>query len=363
MIKINRIKLQNYRQFEKYEIIPNDKINILIGDNEVGKSTILEAIELTTSGNIKKIESIGLSNLINQKTIKDFINSTNKSIEKFPKMIVELYLDGLPEDWRWNGKNNTLKQECSGIKFICELDEDYYDEINHVFESENKYFPYEFYKIKFQTFANQPYSSFNKDKIKSGLINNLLIDTKYSINEFVKKMYYEFTNDISERIKNNYEFNNMKEQFYSKKFNYKISTNYHFGLKHDSSNDFENELMIYKDNVSLNNCGASQQIMIKTNFAVEKVGDNFNNILLFDEPENHLSSINLRSLLDKLINATNKQLFITTHNSYSCMRMETKNALLLHKDHSSQPIGFNNLNDETSKYFIKMPPAGLLDLF
>lgn len=49
---------------------PNERINILVGDNEVGKSSILEAIDLVASGNVRRVESIGLDRLINIEAIK-----------------------------------------------------------------------------------------------------------------------------------------------------------------------------------------------------------------------------------------------------------------------------------------------------
>lgn len=57
---INQIKLINFKRFRDYVIIPNEKMNILIGDNEVGESTVLEAIGLVACGNVKRIEAIGL---------------------------------------------------------------------------------------------------------------------------------------------------------------------------------------------------------------------------------------------------------------------------------------------------------------
>ena len=65
-IIITKIKLYNFRRFREYVIEPNEKSNILIGDNESGKSTILEAIDIVASGNNRRIESIGLENILNK---------------------------------------------------------------------------------------------------------------------------------------------------------------------------------------------------------------------------------------------------------------------------------------------------------
>lgn len=44
MIHLNRLKLYNFRCFQNFEIEFSDKINILVGNNAVGKTSIVEAI-------------------------------------------------------------------------------------------------------------------------------------------------------------------------------------------------------------------------------------------------------------------------------------------------------------------------------
>lgn len=74
-IFITKIKLYNFRRFREFVIEPNTKNNILIGDNESGKSTILEAIDLVSGGNNRRVEAIGLDNLLNIEAVTEFINS------------------------------------------------------------------------------------------------------------------------------------------------------------------------------------------------------------------------------------------------------------------------------------------------
>lgn len=47
---ISRIKLHNFKRFKSFDKEFNSGLNILVGDNEVGKSTILEAIHLALTG-------------------------------------------------------------------------------------------------------------------------------------------------------------------------------------------------------------------------------------------------------------------------------------------------------------------------
>jgi ATPase subunit of ABC transporter with duplicated ATPase domains len=46
---VRKIKIEGYRTFRKFELDLNQHLNIIVGDNETGKSTLLEAINLVLS--------------------------------------------------------------------------------------------------------------------------------------------------------------------------------------------------------------------------------------------------------------------------------------------------------------------------
>ena len=51
LMNIKKIKIENYKCFYgKFFLDLNNGINILVGNNEAGKSTILEAVNLALSG-------------------------------------------------------------------------------------------------------------------------------------------------------------------------------------------------------------------------------------------------------------------------------------------------------------------------
>ena len=90
---ITKIKLINYKRFKNYVIEPKPHINILIGDNESGKSSILQAIDIVASGNVHRVETIGLDRMINIEAVQEF-NASQRTYDNLPKMIIELYLNG-----------------------------------------------------------------------------------------------------------------------------------------------------------------------------------------------------------------------------------------------------------------------------
>lgn len=52
---ISKIKIHNFRRFRDIEILFNRGRNILVGDNESGKSSVLQAIDLTARGSRHRV--------------------------------------------------------------------------------------------------------------------------------------------------------------------------------------------------------------------------------------------------------------------------------------------------------------------
>ncbi len=50
MKTITKIQLRNFKKYQEFNVDFDPELNLLIGDNEAGKSTILTAIELVLSG-------------------------------------------------------------------------------------------------------------------------------------------------------------------------------------------------------------------------------------------------------------------------------------------------------------------------
>lgn len=361
-VTIDKIRLINFKSFEDYTICPNERVNILVGDNEVGKSSVLEAIELAASGSIKRVENIGLDKLINIDAINKFQNS--RRYENLPEMKVELYLKG-EFDHTMNGNNNSLGIVTDGIRLVCSPNDEYRKEINEFLSEETSVFPYEYYQIRFSTFSDETFSGYKK-KLRTVFIDSGNMNSEYKTNYFVQKMYQQYTegNEL-ERINHKSKYRQMKSKFCEdnlKELNERLPTdkNYQFALQNSFSNVFSDELMIYENSIALNNRGTGLQVLIKTDFALEKSGENVD-IILFEEPENHLSYTNLKKLIANIEQHQNGQIFIATHSSLISTGLELYNLIILSKQKSNVPLYLKSLNKETSDYFLKAPPAGILE--
>ena len=205
-----------------------------------------------------------------------------------------------------------------------------------------------------------------KKKLRSILIDSSTMNSEYATTDFVRRMYMRYTEqDVKERANHKSNYRQMRTKFQVdslKTLNDRVPANKHytFGLKSGSAMEFESDLMIYEDEIGIDSKGTGKQIFIKTDFALERSGDNVD-IILIEEPENHLSHVNLRKLIQRVSETQSGQLFITTHNSLIGTRLELKNLLLMHTNGTDKPIMLNDLSDDTAKYFMKAPPASIIE--
>lgn len=355
---ITKIKLINYKRFKNYTIEPKSHINILIGDNESGKSSILQAIDIVASGNVHRVENMGLDRLINIEAVQDF-KTGRGTYDELPKMTIELYLKG-EFSYDVNGKNNS-----DGIRLVCEPDSDFQNEITESLKDQPDYFPYDYYKIRFSTFADEGYTGYKK-KLRSILIDSTNMNSDYATNDFIKRTYFQYTEDnIKERAIHKGKYRQMRDNFRSsslQELNDRIPAgkNYAFGLKASSAIGLEDNLMIYEDEIGIDSKGTGKQVFIKTDFALERSGTNMD-LILIEEPENHLSHVNLRKLVQRVASAQNGQLFITTHNSLISTRLELQNLIIMSKETEGSPVSLQELDRSTAKYFMKAPVANIVE--
>jgi len=358
-VSIQKIKLHNFKRFQELEIECNVGLNTLIGDNEAGKSTILQAIDIVLSGSRHKVENIGLESLFNKSTIEEFFE--DKKYEHLPQLFIELYLsEQYNQDL--NGKNNSDAILSDGLRLICEPDDDLSIEIKEILEEQEENFPFEYYTIKFYTFADYPYTGYKK-YVKHILIDSSQINNEYATREYIKSLYNSLLTR-TEKSKHLNTYRKFKDEF-SERILYDVNNklnNEKFIVQTNSKSNLENDLNIASyDDVMIDNKGKGQQCFIKTKFALEKKTKLQElDLILLEEPENHLSHINMKKLIQMIQDSHEKQIFLTTHNSLISSRLDLKKATLLNSN-SNDKMRLDNLDSDTAKFFMKAPDNNILE--
>ena len=75
MVYIKKLYIDGLKRFEHFEIEFNERLSILVGENEAGKSTILEAIRIVLNQQYWNADKSVLQDLFNLENIKSFQDS------------------------------------------------------------------------------------------------------------------------------------------------------------------------------------------------------------------------------------------------------------------------------------------------
>lgn len=359
MKTITKIILSNFKRFKDFKLDVDSKLNILIGDNEAGKSSLLTALDIVLSGSKSKVENLGLETLFNNEVVLDFLAGSRK-IENLPKLYVEVYLSE-QNDPILNGKYNSTDTICDGLRLECEPVQEYSKEIAEILGGTDSNFPFEYYSIKFVTFSGELYTGYRKF-LKHLLIDSSQISNEYATREYTKSIYGSHATVLDRnKYENLYRMN--KGLFRDNALadlNGKLAE-YKFSVRTNAKSNLETDLIITEDNIPIENKGKGRQCFIKTEFALRKnEAEHRLDTLLLEEPENHLSHTNMKKLIHRISESENKQLFIATHSNLICTRLGLRQAIILNSN-IGNPVVLKSLPPDTAKFFMKAPDNNILE--
>lgn len=357
---IEKIKLINYRGFENLEISFNETRNIFVGENGVGKTSILMAISYVLSGSYSTVEKKGFQSLFNSKTIQRYL-AGDRDIKKLPCLYIEVYFskDVEPKNFNLNGKINTDNKKASGLQMKISPNQNFLEEINQSLISSD-IFPFEYYKLEFNTFAGINYNSYNKKhKISFEYIDSTSINSTFAMRKYVSRLYAN-QSDITKRQKISFEFrklsNDFSEKFYDD-FQLEDTSDYKLKVKSSFEADFNERITAHKNTVDISDLGHGEKVLLGIEASLQSSEDEVH-IVLIEEPENHLSFLNMHKLIEMIEMNLGKQTFIATHSNMVASRLDLSNVILL--SHSSS-LMLNQLNHDTSRFFQKAPNTNILD--
>ena len=71
-VALKSIHIEGFKKFRKFDMEFNPKVNILVGENEAGKTAILEAIKLVLNQTYRFADKSYLQDLFNKDIVKQF---------------------------------------------------------------------------------------------------------------------------------------------------------------------------------------------------------------------------------------------------------------------------------------------------
>lgn len=365
---IAKVNIENFKCYKgKFSLNLNQGANILVGNNEAGKSTILEAIHLALTGimNGRYLKNELSQYLFNRDIDKAYIESLNTSPQlPPPHILIEVFFAGeeCPELALMKGNDNSDKNDDCGVFLRIEFDEQYQSEYAELLKVGNiKTIPIEYYKVVWRSFAREAVTA-RGIPIKSALIDSSSVRVQNGSDVYISRIIRETLED-KERVEISQAHRKMKESFMGedsvKAINEKISNSANITDKKveisvdlSTQNAWEMSLMTYLDEVPFHYVGKGEQSIIKTNLALSHRKSQEANIILLEEPENHLSHSKLNELIDKISSSLeNKQIIMSTHSSFVANKLGLDHLILLN---DFQSVQLNDLSHDTKTFFLKL---------
>ncbi len=374
---ISKVVIENYKCYKnKFILELNRDVNILVGGNEAGKSTIIEAIYLALTGYLhgKQIKNYISSYLFNREIAEEYLSSFYKqssTISKAPFILIELYfddVDGIENILK--GNDNSQKEDCCGIYLKIEFDEKYQTEYEEMVKlSQINSIPIEYYKVTWMSFAREQITA-KSIPLKPALIDSSTYRLKNGSDIFINQIVTNLLED-KDKISIVQEHRKFQDSFLEsdavEAINVKIkdfigehSKDVNISSDLSSHNAWQSYLITCLDKIPFHHTSKSEQSIIKTELALANNKNQKSNLILVEELENHLSHSTLSSLLYQIEKkCSDKQVIISTHNSFVANKLGLNNIILLYNQNK---ILFSQLEGDTYNFFKKLSGYNTLRL-
>lgn len=352
-MKICSIKIENFKAFKEVEMPLNPNFNVIIGENNIGKSTLFEAIHLWMLGYKSIIQANG----------KNFYGKNTPRYISFDKLYF-LRMSSINDVFHSNTETasitiNILLEEriyALKIKFEKPVSMDFYLRVKYEGEdfqllSEilreqglnlfNSIFIYHTRPV-FNTIKNEPFynNAHLMKKISLGksydVIRNKILkgDPERKFTRLQERISRVFGTQVKIRFKNK----NLQEEEYAR-----------ITVQIEDTKEVD---------ISLVGSGILQVIDIFSTLEFINRRERCLNILLIDEPDSHIHSNLQSSLIDELRSDLNNQHFIITHNDRLINKAEEGELLFINKVALDNgriiPIPKDNYNSVTAELASKM---------
>lgn len=341
---ISKIKICNFKCFKGlFTLELNKGLNILVGNNETGKSTILEAIHLALTGLYggKYIHNELSQYLINNEVIEEYLTSINEGVPiEPPSVFIEIYFDGSIDPVFEGNLNTDHVTKVEGLQFKIAYNDKYNDEYKKVVESKQlSSLPIEYYEASWTSFARESITV-RSIPIKSAMIDSSNYRYQNGSEVYISRIVKDLLSP-EEIISVAQAHRTMRDSFVkddaiqaindriskeSTIIDGKVSISVDLGTK----NAWENSLVTQVDKIPFGYIGKGSQCMVKTELALTHKRTQNASIILLEEPESHLSYSKLNQLITAIEGKySDKQIIISTHSSFVANKLDLNNIILL----------------------------------
>lgn len=363
---IRELRVSGFRILKDFVWEPKEGLNILVGANSAGKSTVLDAIELVTRGTLRGQNARrSLSpDWFNKDIVDDFFQKLDDPLEgvNVPEIKIVAVFSKDERLARITGANDPDKkfkdepgifityaippnlrpqflEECRSIKeaggpFV--LPTDYYDCSWHIFQGDPIVRRPEGVSCTRIDTVPEPRSRTVDAYAKSYVSEELDDDKMREVSSQFRRVSAQVDRDILAGITVN------------------CSGRGNLGLQMDRSprTDWTNSIVLHRNGLPLYALGSAEQTITKCSVSLENADSE--SILLLEEPECHLSYSRLNDLVGVIAGAASedRQIFVTTHSPFVLNRLGLDSLSVMAEGNS--PSRISDLKDDTVRYFKRL---------
>jgi AAA15 family ATPase/GTPase len=353
-MKICSIKIENFKAFREVEMPLNPNFNVIIGENNIGKSTLFEAIHLWMLGYNSLIQANGKTFygrntpryisfdrlfFLRITTIDDVFHSNNKT--------ASITLNILLDDVIYSLKINFEKPASMDFYLRVKYESQDFQALSEKLREQglnllNSIFIYHTRPV-FNTIKNEPFYNNAQlmKKISLGksydVIRNKILKGDPTDRRFVR-LQERISRVFGKQIKIRFKNKNLQDEEYVR-----------ITIQIENSKEID---------ISLVGSGILQVIDIFSTLEFINRRERCLNLLLIDEPDSHIHSNLQSTLIDELRLDVNNQHFIITHNDRLINKAQEGELLYINKasldNGRVNPISTSNYNSVTAELASKM---------
>lgn len=376
---ITKLRIEGFKAFRAFELSLNEHLNIIVGDNETGKTTLLEAIQLVMSCQLdgRNIQYDIDPYIFNTAVVQEYF-AARKAGEQVPPphILIEAFFDndGTPETARLRGTNNSLGENSAGLYLKVELNVEFAGDLqSYVASNETPdILPVEFYTVAWRSFADADNPMHSKRMpFRARVIDTSLTRGRIGPNKYLLKTIGDALDESGQQHSLALAYRKLKHLFMNedgiKSANEVLNrkkgdvTDKELTVSMDMSarSTWDRSITAHLDDIPFALIGKGEQCRVQMKLAMESAADS--KVLLIEEPENHLSHANMRRLLQDIASrADGRQIVLTTHSSFVLNKLGMNNLKLL--SGSDRAVAMTDLSHETQDYFLKLPGYDTLRL-
>ena len=366
---IRKVAIRNYRLFRKFDLEFSQGVNTLVGANETGKSTLIEAINLALTGRLhgRALAQELSPYLINLDATEEYVaglRSAAKAPPTPPGIIIELFLEESHHTAVLRGTNNLYGEDACGVRIQANLSPEFHEEYESFIADPSavRLVPVEYYRVDWLGFSGNGITA-RSVPATAAVIDPTILQLQSGVDYYMQQILRTHL-EPKDRVELSRQYRSLREEFSEKEtvkvINDRLKatndtlTDRKLSLALDISQRFtwESSLNAHLDDLPFQLIGKGEQNALKTLLALGRGKAEDAQVVLIEEPETHLSFAALRKLIRRIENqCAGKQVVIATHSNYVLNKLGLQNLILLGIGGTSR---ITDLPPDTVDYFKKL---------